>query len=403
LQQQQCLISQKPIGDIELGQKLCIDKIIVETGLNKPKIIARKFVADYADKPKSYGTLTSAREFLTKNKEARDEIIACLLRLEKKYQPGTDQNLREVLSGPIVDMLVDENSVHTRQVSNGLKFNFRYSSRIAREFLMAQPAIPDHVWEPQTTRSVVALSEGGSNVIIGGAYFGDHALFVAKAVGKGGVCHCFELSSENIAVLKRNLADNEITNVVVNAEALWSIDDVRIELGGDDSHATPKLGQGGDAVTYASRSIDTYVHTNKLDRIDVIMLDIEGGEFAALQGARKVLAQSADKAPALICEIHSAYTDWSRGLRHTTLCALMIENGYEVFAIRDYQANEAMAGHKVELVDIDSAVISGPPHGFNLLAVKDRNRLDPKVFEIVKGVSPKLLHHRDQKIYGPLN
>ena len=62
-----------------------------------------------------------------------------------------------------------------------------------------------------------------------------------------------------------------------------------------------------------------------------------------------------------------------------------------------------MNGRKVELVDIDSAVISGPPHGFNLLAVKDRKRLDPAVFSIVKGVSPKLLHHRDQKIHGPLS
>ncbi len=356
----------------------------------------------YADRPKSYGTLSSAREFLAKNTKARDELIACLIKIEKQYQPSTDQNLREVLSGPVVDMLVDENSVHTRQVSNGLRFNYRYTSRIAREFLMAQPAIPDHVWEPQTTRAVVALSEGRSNVIIGGAYFGDHALFVAKALGKGGVCHCFELSPENIEVLRRNLSDNDISNVIVNAEALWSTDGVRIELGGDDSHASPKLGEGGDNVSYPSRSIDSYIAKKKLDVVDVIMLDIEGGEFAALQGARKVLALTGDDAPALICEIHAAYTDWSRGLRHTTLCTLLIENGYEVFAIRDYQGNEAMSGHKVELVDIDSAVISGPPHGFNLLAVKDRKRLNPEIFEIVTGVSPKLLHHRDQKIYGPL-
>jgi FkbM family methyltransferase len=385
-----------------LAQKPCIDIGKLEAGLLKPPNILREFMTDYADKSKSYGTYASAREFLAQHKEAREEIVACLLKIEKKYQPGTDQNLREILSGPIVDMLVDENSVHSRQVSNGLKFNFRYSSRIAREFLMAQPAIPDHVWEPQTTRSVVALSLGASNVIIGGAYFGDHALFVAKALGKDGICHCFELSPENIEVLKSNLHDNNISNVVVNAEALWSSDDVRIELGGDDSHASPKLGGGGDAVSYPSRSIDTYIQKAKLDRVDVIMLDIEGGEFAALQGARKVLAQPAENAPALICEIHAAYTDWSRGLRHTSLCALLIENGYEVFAIRDYQGNQAMAGHKVELVDIDSAIISGPPHGFNLLAVKDRKRLDPKVFEIVKDVSPKLLHHRDQKIYGPL-
>lgn len=357
----------------------------------------------YASNPKSYGSLASAREFLAKNPEARDEIIACLVAIEKRYQPHTDRNLREELSGPVIDLLVEVNSLHSRAVSNGLKFNYRYSSRIAREFLMAQPKIPDHVWEPQTTRSVVSLSQGAANVIIGGAYFGDHALFVAKALAPGGHCHCFELSPENLAVLKRNLDENGITNVVVNAEALWSTDSVRIELGGDDSHATPKVGEGGDSVTYPSRSINSYVRSKSLKQVDVIMLDIEGGEFEALQGASETLGAPAAKAPALICEIHAAYTDWSRGLRHTPLCALMIEKGYEVFAIRDYQGNEAMAGRKVELVDIDSAVISGPPHGFNLLAVKDRKRLDPAVFNIVHGVSPKLLHHRDQKIHGPLS
>ncbi len=357
----------------------------------------------YASNAKSYGTLASVREFLAEHPDARDEIIACLVSIEKRYQPNTDRNLREDLSGPLVDFLVDNNSMYSRQVSNGLKFNFRYSSRIAREFLMAQPNFPDHVWEPQTTRSIVSLSTGAQNVIIGGAYFGDHALFVAKVLAQGGQCHCFELSPENLAVLKSNLDDNGITNVIVNAEALWSVDGVRIELAGDDSHAKPKLGESANAKTFPSRSIDSYVRGKGLKKIDVVMLDIEGGEFEALRGATETLSAPAGQAPALICEIHAAYTDWSRGLRHTELCALMIEKGYEVFAIRDYQGNEAMSGKKVELVEIDSAIISGPPHGFNLLAVKSRAQLDSAVFSIVKGVSPKLLHHRDQKIHGPLS
>ena len=356
----------------------------------------------YSGNPKSYGSMVSAREFLARHPEARDEIIACLVRIEKEYQPKTDRNLREDLSGPIVDMLIETNSLHSREVSNGLKFNFRYSSRIAREFLMGQAKVPDHVCEPQTTRAVVSLSQGATNAIIGGAYFGDHALFVAKALASNGQCHCFELSIENLAILQRNVDENGIRNIVINAEALWSTDNVRIELGGDDSHATPKLSNGNSTNTFPSRSIDSYIRSRHLRRVDVIMLDIEGGEFAALQGASEILNAPPTEAPALICEIHAAYTDWSRGLRQTDLCAHLIEKGYEVFAIRDYQGHEAMGNRPVELVGIDSAIISGPPHGFNLLAVKTRARLDSKVFKFVDSVSPKLLHHRDQKIHGPL-
>jgi hypothetical protein len=55
----------------------------------------------------------------------------------------------------------------------------------------------------------------------------------------------------------------------------------------------------------------------------------------------------------------------------------------------------------VELIDIDSAVIDGRLHGFNLLAVKSRARLSPDAFRIVHGVSPKLLKHRDPKSTRP--
>jgi FkbM family methyltransferase len=356
----------------------------------------------YASNPKSYGNLESMRRFLAEHPEARDEIIACLVGLEKRYQGGTDRNLREDLSGPIVDLLFDEGAALTRKVSNGSTFHFRYSSRIAREFIMAQDKLPDHVWEPQTTRSVVALSKDQQNVIVGGAYFGDHSIFISQVLAEGGRCHCFELSSENVGMLKQNIEANGVKNIVVNQDALWSEDGKKIELAGDDSHASPSEAGTNAGTTYLSRSIDSYVNQHGLSNVGVIMLDIEGGEYAVLQGAAEVLSRSASEAPALICEIHRNYADWTNGLATTPLCKLMLDHGYEIFAIRDYQGNQPMAGKFVELVDIESAVVSGPPHGFNLLAVKSRSRLDPNVFRIVHNVSPKLLFHRDPSIFAPL-
>lgn len=299
-------------------------------------------------------------------------------------------------------MLFEPGERLARRVANGLTFNFRYSSKIARDFVMASGSAPDHVWEPQTTRAVTVLSQSGRNVIVGGAYFGDHALFIARVLAPGGICHCFELSADNIGMLTANLETNGIANVKVNQEALWSEDGAHIELAGIDSHASPRLAKVASADTFPSRSIDRYAETNQLDAIDVIMLDIEGGEYAAIQGAKGVLSREAASAPAVICEIHRRYSDWTRGLRHTPLCQRLIEHGYEVFAIRDYQSNEGEMQHLVELVDIDTAVIEGPPHGFNLLAIKTRSRLDPGVFRIVHHVSPKLLHHRDPKIHAPV-
>ena len=358
----------------------------------------------YANNPNSYGALDGVGKILSLRTEARDEILDCLARIEKQLQAGSSVNVREEVTGPIADVLFEPGELLTREIANGMTFSFRYSSKIARDFMMARQKPLDHVWEPQTTRSVVALSKDARNVIVGGAYFGDHSLMIARAMAKGGTCHCFELSDDSLEMLHANIKNNAIANIKTNQRALWSVDGAKIELAGSDSHASPQVADAAaTGPHFVSRSIDNYAAENQLDQIDVIMLDIEGGEYEALLGAKAVLARPAATAPALICEIHAAYVDWSKGLAATPMCKLMIDNGYEVFAIRDYQGNDPSAGKVVELVDIDSAVISGPKHGFNLLAVKSRSRLDPAAFSIVHGVSPKLLHHRDQKIYGPLS
>jgi FkbM family methyltransferase len=357
----------------------------------------------YSNNPASYGSLSTARKLLRENPALRDKLLDCLVEIEHTLQSKSSSNIREDLSGPIVDMLFEQGELMKRSVNQGLHYNFRYSSKIARDFVLARGRTLDHVWEPQTTRSVVALSKGRRGVLIGGAYIGDHALYAARALAPGGRVHCFELSDESLALLRSNIAENAIANIVVNQLALWSVEGAKIVLEGSDSHASPQLAEGAsDSKTFLSRTIDGYAADEKLDHLDLVMLDIEGGEYDAIRGAKNVLSRPVDEAPALICEIHRAYVDWTNGLRTTPLCAELIAHGYEVFCIRDYQGNEAVDPPQVELVDIDSAVVSGPPHGFNLLAVKTRKRLSPETFRIVHGVSPKLLKHRDPKIHAPL-
>lgn len=356
----------------------------------------------YSANPRSYGSLNAARKLLAKNTAMRDKILDCLIDVENSIQQPNGANVREELTGPIVDLLFEDGELLNRQVQGGMTFNFRYSSKIARDFMLARGRIPDHVWEPQTTRSVIALSKGKSVVLIGGAYIGDHALFAARMLAEGGTCHCFELSNDSLELLRSNLVANGVRNVEVNQEALWSTDGAKIILAGEDSHASPLASEAASSDYFISRTVDSYVKGKALPKLDLLMLDIEGGEYDALVGAKSVLSAPAEVAPAVICEIHRNYVDWSNGLRNTPLCALLIDHGYEIFAIRDYQGNEVVEPHYVELVDIDSAIIDGPPHGFNLLAVKIRTRLSKDVFRIVRGVSPKLLKHRDPKIHAPL-
>lgn len=130
-------------------------------------------------------------------------------------------------------------------------------------------------------------------------------------------------------------------------------------------------------------------------------MDIEGSELPALQGALTFLKQPAGKAPNIIFEVHSYYVDWSKGLQNTAIVRLLRSLGYSVFAVRDFQSNVPMADCRVDLIKPEDVYLEGPPHGFNMLAVKDPGIVKKPLFRMVKDVSPKLLLHKDPALHWP--
>jgi hypothetical protein len=75
---------------------------------------------------------------------------------------------------------------------------------------------------------------------------------------------------------------------------------------------------------------------------------------------------------------------------------------YRLYAIRDHQGDVDMRGRPIELVPTRATYIAGPPHGFNVLAVKNTEVRDGVDVRLVGNVSPKRLFHRDPKLYQPL-
>ncbi len=144
-------------------------------------------------------------------------------------------------------------------------------------------------------------------------------------------------------------------------------------------------------------TIDAYARAQGLKQVGLIMLDIEGGEGPALEGAAEQLAGG----PPVVFEVHRHYVDWSDGLAATPIVRNLEDTGYEVYAVRDLQGHEAMSG-PVELIPCRRVVLDGPPHGFNMLALRDPAVLQHPLFRVVTDVSPKLLHHRDPALHQPL-
>ena len=312
-------------------------------------------------------------------------------------------DVREEITGPLVDALFDGDQVVRKTLSSGVTFEFLYRSKIARDFVMSTPEAPDHAWEPQTSRILVNLARRAQQVVIGGAYFGDHAVLIAREIApRGGVVHAFEPNGEQRAMLARNAALNGLSNIRPRPEGLWSDSSTNLKLVGYDSFASAEVAEAGAEGGFQTLTIADYLKAAGVDRPDLIVIDIEGAELGALKGAEPFLKQPPGQAPDILFEVHRHYVDWSKGLLETEIARLLTGNGYHLFALRDFNSNYDLAGRPIELIPADAIYLDGPPHGFNMVAVKDPAIFETDAYRIVRDVSPKYLRHKDPKLHHPV-
>jgi FkbM family methyltransferase len=326
--------------------------------------------------------------------EARTQIIAALKQYERRPEHRFT-TVRDDVTGPIADTLHASVGTLRKHLSNGLVIEFLYRSKIARDFVMASAEMPDHVWEPQTTKLLLHLCADARDVIVGGAYFGDQAIPMANAMRGTGTCHAFEPAPEQATMLAHNAALNFLDNLRVNPIALWGEAGAHLAFVGEDALASTVVSEEGMPTT----TIDAYVAEQQIEQVGLVMVDLEGSELGVLRGAERVLQRDR---PHLVFEIHRLYVDWSNGLENTDIVKYVASFGYTILAVRDFQSNVDLGDRPIELVPLESVFLAGPPHGFNVVAVADPTVLEGERFQVVPNVSPKLLFHRDPARHHPL-
>jgi len=328
------------------------------------------------------------------------EVIFNALRVAESHaeDPAT---FREQVRWPLILSLLHDAKTHRVVLQNGIVFDVSPDSRIEKALLLSSVAHPDHVWEPQTTKLLTTLAVGAANVIVGGAYIGDHVLPIARATK--GTVHAFEPMQHAFDRLCHHLEINDIENVVAQRFGLWNQSHVLLGLDGHLALASSVAIDNEASVgpeTPRSITIDDYVRSRELTGVALIMLDTEGGEERALLGAEKTIARDS---PNIVFEIHRNFVDWTDGLENTSIVKFLISQNYEVFAIRDFHNNYPMATCPVEIIPVSKVYVEGPPHGFNVLATKDKSLVNRLGLRIVANVSPKLLLDKDRALHFPLS
>lgn len=344
--------------------------------------------------------LARALQLLGANRPLRDELMQWLKQAERRldYTGAT----RDDITGPIIDALHTDDDRYVKTLADGTRFEFLYRTKIARDFILSEEEHPTHVWEPQTTRLLQYLAGAMTgDVLIGGAYFGDHAILLARQLAATSrLVHCFEPNPAQAGMLEHNAQLNALRNIRLERAGLWHEAGQTLRLDGFDSFANAVPTEGTDeGEGFHTVTIDQYCQDHHC-HLGVVMLDIEGAELHALQGAMHVLREDQ---PAVVFEVHRDYVDWSGGLARTPICSLLAGAGYRLFAVRDFNSHQEMGARRIELIPVDSVYLEGPPHGFNMLAAPPGTLLEDPLFRIVENVSPKLLRHKAPALHHPFD
>lgn len=224
----------------------------------------------------------------------------------------------------------------------------------------------DGLFEKEECRFVTGFLKPGMIFLDIGANLGQYTLLAAQQVGPTGRVHSFEPSGRMYSELRynvalNNLSDNCFLNQVAVFEKEGSAQLSRYEPGAEVFGSLGNQHWANHSIVGSEKvktiTLDTYVLENHIPKIDLIKIDIEGGELPALRGAERILSQP--DAPTIVLEMSDDNT---------------VGFGYKALDIWDYLSE---FGYRMYRFDRRGRIcgLARPPVDFgyaqNLVAIKN--------------------------------
>lgn len=210
---------------------------------------------------------------------------------------------------------------------------------LSREILFLGPW-KKNLWEPETLKILLNRAKVSKNSLIAGAHMGYLVLYAAKA--SDGMIHSFEPIPWLYERCKENISINhDLKERIVLSNVALGENAGAVEIFEEGIRSSNFAYSGGhmkhkNIIKCPVVAIDEYEKEKNVE-FDLILLDIEGFEWFALNGAEKALSRKPD----LILEISP------RVLSHTDVTPKMIFDrveklDYEIFFLDD-RKNETVS------------------------------------------------------------
>lgn len=166
-------------------------------------------------------------------------------------------------------------------------------------------------------------AQDGDVVIDAGACWGDTPIYFADLVGPKGKVYAFEFIDSNIEIMTQNLKLNpELSNCIdIVKYPLHELSDKEMYFieNGPASQISFEKPKSDNFELIKTLSIDDFVDQKKIERIDMIKMDIEGAEPFALKGASNTLKKFKPKLAIAIYHSESDFVEIAKWLNELNL------------------------------------------------------------------------------------
>ena len=186
------------------------------------------------------------------------------------------RGLIKQLLGALVDLFAQ---------ARGYKFPTKYTWRWKLDALTNQ-------YEPETTALFLELLRPGMTVVDVGAHIGYFTRICAARIGKNGHLFAFEADSENFDLLRKNTAKFANISLIPLAVSshVGTVDFYHLPAS-TGCHSTLAPEGAAKKVSVEATTLDLFVAEQVKRPVDLLKMDIEGGEWEAFKGMENIFNQ----------------------------------------------------------------------------------------------------------------
>jgi FkbM family methyltransferase len=205
---------------------------------------------------------------------------------------------------------------------DGLRFWFNTSDReMGVVMAMGQ-------YEPASVRFIRQALRPGMTCIDAGSQTGYYTCVMASGVGETGTVYAFEPMPASYQLLLKNIQENGFGPRVRAYQLACSNSATEIEASHVGQMYVAGTVPGCPQVSMTAVRVDEIVH----DAVDLIKIDVEGHEPAAIEGMRDLIARSH---PVIVSECNEYWLQSCSNTSGREYIELLSSYGYQVFDIND--------------------------------------------------------------------